>query len=188
MYAISLTTPLHPHIVIVFVGGTAAGRVIRSDRSTSGGGFGVGTWNCVAGVEGWMEVGSRCYFSTAVIVVVIYSCPYYNGGSLLICALSLSNAYIHTHTHMYFRSIEKKVHATVSPMNPCVVRVVSDAKKIVNFRHFFSFTFRCSSLRCVTHTRIIHTAALSSDRPGIGVIKEKSNVFDTITAAESRCC
>jgi len=161
VYAISLTTPLHPHIVIVFVGGTAAGRVIRSDRSTSGGGFGGGTWNCVAGVEGWMEVGSRCYFSTAVIVVVIYSCPYYNGGSLLICALSLSNAYIHTHTHMYFRSIEKKSprdSVTDEPVcRPCRVGCQENRKFSTFF--FLHFSLLVSSL-CHSHAHYTHCRTL----------------------------
>lgn len=129
--------------------------------------------------------GSQCYFSTAVIVVVIYSCPYYNGGSLLICALSLSNA----HTHMYFRSIEKKSprdSVTDEPVcRPCRVGCQENRK----FSTFFFPLLFAARLFVVSLTRALYTLLHTppTGREGIGVIKEKSNVFDT-AAAESRCC
>lgn len=105
------------------------------------------------------------------------------------CFKSVQRIHTHAHTCIFDLLRKKSPRATVSPMNPCVVRVESGAKKIVNFRHFFSFTFspRVSSA-CHSHAaHNIHTAHTRlADRPGTGVIKEKSNVFDT-AAAESRC-
>lgn len=71
------------------------------------------------------------------------------------CFKSVQRIYTHTHICI-FDLLRKKVHATVSPMNPCVVRVESDAKKIVNFRHFFPSLF-AARLFVVSLTRALYT-------------------------------
>lgn len=102
---------------------------------------------------------------------------------------SVEKKYVHYIIHInmvYTHECHQRTRASTVPRAHACAGPPSRAKKIVTFRHFF---FPSSSfLQCHSHAVFVHIRATYyyiRTGPGIGVIKEKSNVFDT--TAGRRC-